>query len=103
VAWHVHHTAAAWTTLIYRFFQKNQRLSFGTLWFHPLAAYPLPPTSQSSLSLHEMAHSSFIHQFHPIRNIDPTEPDISNLKSCGIEAKLGLFRKSPDTSQPDLW
>ncbi|KAJ7339891.1 hypothetical protein DFH08DRAFT_812268 [Mycena albidolilacea] len=41
-------------------------------------------------------------QFHPIRNFDLTEPKISDLKSCGIEAKLGMFRKSPDTSQPDL-
>jgi hypothetical protein len=46
--------------------------------------------------------SRFIQQLHPIHNIDPTEPEISDLKSCGIKAKLGLFRKSPDTSQPDL-
>jgi hypothetical protein len=44
----------------------------------------------------------YLHQFHLIRNIDPTEHKISDLKSCGIEAKLGLFRKSPDTGQPDL-
>jgi hypothetical protein len=43
-----------------------------------------------------------IQQPHPTRNIDLTEPEISDLKSCGIEAKLGLFQKSPDTSQHDL-
>ncbi|KAJ6530780.1 hypothetical protein B0H19DRAFT_1242541 [Mycena capillaripes] len=29
--------------------KANGRLSFGTLWFHPLTAYPLPPTSRKVL------------------------------------------------------